>query len=144
LFADWIRMMPLLAEHIKVEAGFGSFSTLLILSLTVPLWCYLQDHPAISMTGMIRTSNLVTQLSISPRQLCPDCVQSDSDPMPTTKPTPRTLKWGLHREALIQLYKFCFNKDEPYFELLPEIKSTASIPRRLYLDTPAYVLAASA
>jgi hypothetical protein len=59
LFADWLRMMPASAEQVKVQAGFKSFSTLLILSIPVEMWCYLDQHPAITLTGLTKSSNLV-------------------------------------------------------------------------------------
>jgi len=59
LFADWLRMMPASVEPVKVQAGFTSFSTLLILSIPVKMWCYLDKHPSITLTGTTRSSNLV-------------------------------------------------------------------------------------
>lgn len=59
LLGKWIKMMPLLAEHVKIEAGFASCSTLLFVSLPIPLWCYLPDHPAISVAGIVKSSIFV-------------------------------------------------------------------------------------
>ena len=59
LLADWLRMMPVNAEQVKVEAGFTSFSTLLIVSLPVEIWCYLDSHPAMTLMGFARSRNLV-------------------------------------------------------------------------------------
>jgi hypothetical protein len=52
-------MMPVNAEQVKVEAGFTSFSTLLMVSLPVEIWCYLDAHPAITLAGFARSPNLV-------------------------------------------------------------------------------------
>jgi len=62
IFADWLRMMPVNAEQVKVEAGFASFSTLLMVSLPVEIWCYLDPHPAITLAGFTRSPNLIKQL----------------------------------------------------------------------------------
>ena len=59
LLADWMRMMPVLAENVKVEAGFASLSTLLIISLPVAIWCYVPDHPALSVIGVIKSTNFL-------------------------------------------------------------------------------------
>jgi hypothetical protein len=139
LFAEWMRMMPLLAEHVKVEASFSSFSTLLMVSLTIPLWCYLESHPAISVIGLIRSSNQLTKAPILAKTLCPETIQKNCDPITISKPTPRTLNWGEHAEALIQLYKIKFSEDGPYFELSHDAKPTACIPRRVYLENVMYV-----
>lgn len=65
LFADWLRMMPVLAEHVKVEAGFASFSTLLVISVPVAIWCYIPDHIAIAVIGLITSTDLVSETSAS-------------------------------------------------------------------------------
>jgi hypothetical protein len=59
LFADWVRVMPVLADHVKIEAGFVSCSTLLVLSLPIEMWCYLRRDPAISVMGFIKSPNTV-------------------------------------------------------------------------------------
>jgi hypothetical protein len=132
-----MKMMPLLADHVKVEAGFGSYSTLLIISLTVPLWCYFESHPAISLIGIIKSSNQVTRVPPLAKTLCEEIIEHEFDSIEKAKPTSKTLKWGQHAKALIQLYKF--NKDEPYFELLPGISSTPTTPARLFLENVPYV-----
>ena len=68
LFADWIRMMPVLADKIKIEAGFASCSTLLIVSLPVALWCYLPDDPALSVIGIVKSTNLLSNGSSPPNK----------------------------------------------------------------------------
>ena len=139
LFAEWMEMMPLLAEHVKVEASFSSFSTLLMVSLTIPLWCYLENHPAITLEGLIRSSN---QLAIEPaltKTRLTETVQPHCDPTTNLKPTPRTLRWGVHAEALIQLYKFNFVEGEARFELSPTVRPTGSVPETVYLESTMFV-----
>lgn len=38
LFAEWLRMMPIIAESVTVEAGFSSFSTLIFISMPTAMW----------------------------------------------------------------------------------------------------------
>ena len=133
LLADWVKMMPLLADHVKVEAGFRSFSTLLILSLTIPLWCYLEEHPAISLIGIIRSSNLVSRRPMRAESHCTENVPHDTDPAVNSKPTPTSLGWGNHAAALIQLYRWSSWEEKPYFELTSGIKATATTPKEVYL-----------
>lgn len=59
LFGDWLQMMPVLAEQVRIEAGFTSFSTVVIMSMPICVWCYLQDDPAISVVGLTRSSNFL-------------------------------------------------------------------------------------
>jgi len=67
-FIEWLRMMPILASNVKTEippnlvrpeAMFASFSTLLIISLPVALWCCMPSHPAIINMGLIKSSNFL-------------------------------------------------------------------------------------
>jgi len=58
LFVDWFRNMPPIAEEIKVEAGFDSFSTLLIVSMPLSLSAYMPRDPAIMALGPINSGNL--------------------------------------------------------------------------------------
>jgi hypothetical protein len=59
LFLDWLRMIPVLADKVTIEAGFASDSTIVLFSLPAALWQYLPRDPAISLIGKIRSSNLM-------------------------------------------------------------------------------------
>jgi hypothetical protein len=59
LFAEWLRIMPTIAAEVKVEAGFGSFSTLLIVSIPIGLSGYLPPDSAVISLGPITSSNIV-------------------------------------------------------------------------------------
>ncbi len=61
LLAQWLQMMPILAKNVRVEAGFASFSTLLIMSMPVAQWCYIDSHPAITTMGIIKSANLIRE-----------------------------------------------------------------------------------
>jgi hypothetical protein len=52
-------MFPAAADHVKVEAGWSSFSTLLIVSLPMVFWRYLPVDPAVHLVGLIRSSNIL-------------------------------------------------------------------------------------
>jgi WD40 repeat protein len=63
LFKEWLRLVPVLVEEVKVEAGFGSFSSLLIVSVPISLSIYLPRDPAVISLGPITTSNLISNPS---------------------------------------------------------------------------------
>ncbi|TGO12049.1 hypothetical protein BTUL_0095g00070 [Botrytis tulipae] len=54
LFAEWLRMMPVIANSVTVEAGFGSFSTLILVSMPTPIWVFLGKDPAFNLVGIIK------------------------------------------------------------------------------------------
>ncbi|KAH8763365.1 hypothetical protein F5882DRAFT_304721, partial [Hyaloscypha sp. PMI_1271] len=51
--ARWLDRFPLLAKWVKVEAVFPSYSTLMIMSVPLPIWDMLPDHPACSFIGYV-------------------------------------------------------------------------------------------
>jgi hypothetical protein len=59
LFASWLREMPAIAEEVKIEAGFDSFSTLLIISLPFALSAYIPSHAAVLSLGPILSENKI-------------------------------------------------------------------------------------
>ena len=61
LFSEWLRMIPLLVEEVKVEAGFDSFSSILIVSLPIALSSYIPTDPAVMCLGPIRSRNMMLQ-----------------------------------------------------------------------------------
>jgi hypothetical protein len=62
LFADWIGTLPLSTKSVRVEAGFASDSTLLMVSMPIALLGYLPDDPAITMLGLTRSTNLLSTI----------------------------------------------------------------------------------
>ena len=60
LFADWLGTLPLSTKSVRVEAGFASDSTILMVSMPIALLGYLPDHPAITMLGLTRSTNLLS------------------------------------------------------------------------------------
>jgi hypothetical protein len=57
--ARWLGQFPLLAKWVKVEAVFPSYSTLMILSIPMPIWDMLPDYPACSFVGYVTGPSLV-------------------------------------------------------------------------------------
>jgi hypothetical protein len=64
-FVEWMRNLPFISKHMKVEAGFNSFSTLLIVTIPLSLSAYLPWDPAIISLGPVTTSNWFLQVSNS-------------------------------------------------------------------------------
>jgi hypothetical protein len=73
----WLQDFPALAKYATVQGIYRSNSTLLILSLPVPIWDWLPDDRACSFIGYVHSQNLLvdhaptpttqTQLSLSSR-----------------------------------------------------------------------------
>lgn len=59
LFTEWLRSIPIVAEQVRVEAGFESFSTLLIVSIPLSLSGYLPWNSSVVSLGPITSSNLM-------------------------------------------------------------------------------------
>jgi hypothetical protein len=59
LFKEWLRTIPALVDEVKVEAGFDSFSSLLIVSVPISLSIYVPRDPAVICLGPITSSNLI-------------------------------------------------------------------------------------
>jgi hypothetical protein len=64
-FADWLRIIPAIAEEVTVEGVFKSDSTLVLLALPFQLWPYLSPHPAVVNLGPIRSSNILIQKALN-------------------------------------------------------------------------------
>jgi WD40 repeat protein len=62
LFKDWLRDIPTIVEEVKFEAGFGSFSSIAIVSIPITLSLYLPPDPAIIKIGPITTSNMAEEI----------------------------------------------------------------------------------
>ncbi|KAH7407907.1 hypothetical protein BKA64DRAFT_706308 [Cadophora sp. MPI-SDFR-AT-0126] len=57
----WLQQFPALAKIAKVEGVYRSNSTLMILSLPVPVWDWLPDDMACSFIGYVHSSNVLSQ-----------------------------------------------------------------------------------
>jgi len=57
MFLEWLRNIPTIAAEVKVEAGFKSFSTLIVISVPLSIFSNLPRHPAIVSLGPISSCN---------------------------------------------------------------------------------------
>jgi len=55
----WLQDFPALAKYATVQGIYRSNSTLLILSLPVPIWDWIPDDPACSFIGYVHSQNLL-------------------------------------------------------------------------------------
>jgi hypothetical protein len=62
-WARWISDNPALAKYVLVEGVFRSHSTMVLLSLPVPLWDVLQDDLAISFIAYVESRNALVSAS---------------------------------------------------------------------------------
>jgi fructose-specific component phosphotransferase system IIB-like protein len=60
LLADWLSTLPVEAKSVRVEAGFASDSTLLIVSMPIAMLGYLPYDPAITLIGAARSNNQIS------------------------------------------------------------------------------------
>lgn len=69
LFAEWLGTIPLLTKSVRVEAGFASDSTLLMVSVPIAVLGYLPKDPAITMLGVTRSTNMLSTVDDHPPTL---------------------------------------------------------------------------
>jgi hypothetical protein len=55
----WLQDFPALAKYATVQGIYRSNSTLLVLSLPVPIWDWIPDDPACSFIGYVHSRNLL-------------------------------------------------------------------------------------
>jgi hypothetical protein len=67
-FKDWLKDMPAVAEEVKIEAGYGSFSSILIISIPISLSLYIPQDPAIIKIGPVTSQNLLNESRSIQRQ----------------------------------------------------------------------------
>ena len=70
--ADQRRQKRVAAELVRTESAFDSNSTLLLISIPLPLWTFLPDNPSYAFVGYIRSPNLIS--------LCPSLSRTNSLP----------------------------------------------------------------
>jgi len=64
LFKEWLRTIPAMVEEVKVEAGFDSFSSLVIISLPIAMSLYVPKDPAVMCLGPITSPNRILEATI--------------------------------------------------------------------------------
>ncbi|KAF5018527.1 hypothetical protein F66182_9485 [Fusarium sp. NRRL 66182] len=58
---QWLGAFPAMARYVKVQGVFKSHSTMLLVSMPVPIWDLLPEDQATSFVAFIRSNNLMTQ-----------------------------------------------------------------------------------
>ncbi|TGO54981.1 hypothetical protein BCON_0098g00030 [Botryotinia convoluta] len=87
LFAEWLRMMPAIANSVTIEAKFSSFSTLILVSMLTPMWICLGKDPAFTLVGIIKKNpniKIVSASTCSPLEVA----ESDNYQSSKTKQQP--------------------------------------------------------
>lgn len=69
LFSEWLRNIPASVEQVKIEAGFHSYSSLLIVSVPVCMSIYMPKDPAVISLGPITSFNQVLNKVPFPKDL---------------------------------------------------------------------------
>lgn len=83
LFLEWLRNLPASVAEVKIEAGFNSFSSLLIVSVPVCISIYMPKDPAVISLGPITSLNQVLSRVPVPKDL------------PTPNPDTNWTTWDL-------------------------------------------------
>ena len=66
-FVEWLRDMPVIGEEVKIEAGFESFSTLIVLSIPFAYSAYIPFDPALISLGPICSDNMIRDPALTSR-----------------------------------------------------------------------------
>lgn len=83
----WLRSIPALVKHTRVEGVFKSGSTMILLSLPVAVWDLLPQEPAIHFIGFIQSNNLLSggHSRQSTSQYSIACLSDQTDTIDLTK-----------------------------------------------------------
>jgi choline dehydrogenase-like flavoprotein len=69
LFSEWLRNIPPSVQEVKIEAGFHSYSSLLVISVPVCMSIYMPKDPAVVSLGPITSFNQVLTRVPIPKDL---------------------------------------------------------------------------
>ena len=58
-WGEWLRDIPAMAKHARVEGIYESFSTLMLISLPVYIWDLIPNNPAVSFVGFIKSQDFL-------------------------------------------------------------------------------------
>ena len=58
-WGEWLRDLPAMAKHARVEGIYESFSTLILISLPVYIWDLIPNNPAVSFVGFIKSQDFL-------------------------------------------------------------------------------------
>lgn len=73
-WVEWVRNAPLEAKDIHIQSTYGSFSTLVLIRMPIPVWNMLPENPAYSFVGFVTSGNNLTETEQG-QPLCV-CVQN--------------------------------------------------------------------
>ena len=54
---SWLKSIPALVRHANIEAEFAGLSSVLLISVPIPIWDLMDDHPAIQFVAFIKSNN---------------------------------------------------------------------------------------
>lgn len=74
---EWIRDAPVEARDISIEGRYDSFSTLLLVRMSVATWNLMPSNPAYSFIGFVTSTNLADMVipACSCVKVCQTCLQ---------------------------------------------------------------------
>lgn len=93
MFAQWLGSLPIPVDAVKVEAGFASDSTILLVSVPMCFLTFLPLDPSANLIGTIQSSNLLYTRSTSRTASdevitsTPAVVESEAGAIRTIRPT---------------------------------------------------------
>ena len=68
-WVEWLRSVPGLVNHARVDGVYRSGSTLMILSVSVVVWDLLPKNPAMTFIAFVRSENMLQGNCSSPVQI---------------------------------------------------------------------------
>jgi hypothetical protein len=69
IFLDWLKKVPIKANLVRVEAGFASNSTLVMLSILPAILGYLPENPAMTLLGTIKSKNIIAAVPSKEKEI---------------------------------------------------------------------------
>jgi hypothetical protein len=128
LLVEWLRSFPLVAEQVKIEAAFDSFSSLWVVSIPISLYAYLKHHPAVTCLGPITSSNNVIAVNESPIEaINPQAEPKSEELFPLLDQYERIFD---RRDPPMQAVFLLSGGDEPDSSSLPPVPR-ALVPRNV-------------
>ncbi|KAL2061195.1 hypothetical protein VTL71DRAFT_7468 [Oculimacula yallundae] len=129
MLTEWFRMIPLAGiEDVKIEAGFDSFSSVVIVSVPIAMSAYIPMHPAVCCLGPITSRNMFLQ----PNPLIPTPAVAIIDPVGSGN-VPSTLRRGRLGHTTGSIKK---RKSRPLTSTWAKIRRAKSKPREDLTSMP--------
>ena len=72
LFTEWLRNFPTIADEMRVEASFDSYSSIILISLPVSISAYIPRDPSIISLGPVTSANRIVSVG--------ECASCDGKP----------------------------------------------------------------